>query len=537
MTQSKLILARWGLLLALAVLEIIGFTFHIESSRLQSKGSLILELVRRGEGIAGLVITFLTLLLMLLLPKLRTFFGFAAAHSLRHSRWWVFLALHAFTVALFCLVANSIYIQGSVHHGKLAAPVWALLLLFSGLLAALLLALAAAPLAAWRTMLQRARTEVVISLLASVACWAMARQAKKGWEELSTGTFHVVEWLLSWVYPVVISRPEEKFIGTPRFAETIAPACSGYEGIGLIIVFLSLFLWMFRSQLRFPRALLILPAGCLIIWLANGLRIALLIVVGDAISPEIAVGGFHSQTGWLFFCMIALGLAVIALKSRWLSAKMPEEAPSVQANRSVPYLMPFLTLVAGIMFTGMAHSGFDWLYPLRIMVTACVILFFLREYERFDWSWLAVLVGVIVFLLWILMDRSDHETGTALRESALALGSGWTLGWIAFRVIGSVVIVPIAEELAFRGYLLRRILAPDFEQVELKHVSWAALAISSILFGLMHQRWLAGAVAGLFYGLLYYRRGRMADPILAHVVTNGLIAIWVLVGGAWYLWA
>ena len=43
------------------------------------------------------------------------------------------------------------------------------------------------------------------------------------------------------------------------------------------------------------------------------LRIALLIAVGVNISPEIALSGFHSKAGWLFFCGIAL--ALIALGS------------------------------------------------------------------------------------------------------------------------------------------------------------------------------------------------------------------------------
>ena len=34
--------------------------------------------------------------------------------------------------------------------------------------------------------------------------------------------------------------------------------------------------------------------------------------------------------------------------------------------------------------------------------------------------------------------------------------------WLIFRLVGSVVTVPVAEELAFRGYLTRRAIAADF---------------------------------------------------------------------------
>jgi hypothetical protein len=34
--------------------------------------------------------------------------------------------------------------------------------------------------------------------------------------------------------------------------------------------------------------------------------------------------------------------------------------------------------------------------------------------------------------------------------------------WVGFRVLQSVFIVPIAEELAFDGYVIHKLVAPDF---------------------------------------------------------------------------
>lgn len=60
--------------------------------------------------------------------------------------------------------------------------------------------------------------------------------------------------------------------------------------------------------------------------------------------------------------------------------------------------------------------------------------------------------------------------------------------------------------------------------------------MSSLLFGLLHQRLLAGTLAGLVYGLAVYRRGELGDAVVAHAVTNGLLAGWVLGTGSWELW-
>ena len=52
----------------------------------------------------------------------------------------------------------------------------------------------------------------------------------------------------------------------------------------------------------------------------------------------------------------------------------------------------------------------------------------------------------------------------------------------------------------------------------------------------MHGRWLAGTLAGMAYALAYNSRGELADAMVAHAVTNALIAATVLLTGAWGLW-
>jgi membrane protease YdiL (CAAX protease family) len=54
---------------------------------------------------------------------------------------------------------------------------------------------------------------------------------------------------------------------------------------------------------------------------------------------------------------------------------------------------------------------------------------------------------------------------------------------------------------------------------------------------LLHGRWLAGTLAGMVYALALYRRGKLVDPVLAHAITNALIAGYVLTTGTWSLWA
>jgi len=48
--------------------------------------------------------------------------------------------------------------------------------------------------------------------------------------------------------------------------------------------------------------------------------------------------------------------------------------------------------------------------------------------------------------------------------------------------------------------------------------------------------WLAGILAGLCYALVYVRTGRIGEAVVAHGVTNALIAADVLIFGHWHLW-
>jgi CAAX prenyl protease-like protein len=132
---------------------------------------------------------------------------------------------------------------------------------------------------------------------------------------------------------------------------------------------------------------------------------------------------------------------------------------------------------------------------------------------------------------------SERTAASRARADVVAVYVLPLLLIIATGMLGSVVTVPIAEELAFRGYLARRLVTADFERLSLRHFSWLAFIGSSVLFGAMHSRLIAGTLTGALYFLCFRRRGELADSILAHAITNGLIAAYVVTTGNWVLWA
>jgi CAAX prenyl protease-like protein len=170
------------------------------------------------------------------------------------------------------------------------------------------------------------------------------------------------------------------------------------------------------------------------------------------------------------------------------------------------------------------------------------LLFFRRKYAgvfALDWrfDWFGPAIGIAVFALWIGFDRLFSPAAGAMPSQLAAATRLARDSWLVFRVLAAVVTVPIAEELAFRGFLYRRLIAADFESVSFRRFSWIAILVSSVIFGALHgTRWPVGILAGGLYALVLLRRGRLGDAVAAHATTNALIAVDVLAFHRWQLW-
>jgi exosortase E/protease (VPEID-CTERM system) len=444
------------------------------------------------------------------------------------------IAIGGFAVLTGFLRAN----EGEPSPGAgIATVAWASSGLSAmGFLAVVSLADGAARMRAWHG-------SVVLALgsAAGVAAAVIGRFSSGFWYPLSRSTLGVVHLLLSLIYSDLVYLPADLIVGTPSYVVRIESECSGYEGIGLILTFLAVYLWFFRSDYRFPRALLLLPLGAVAMWLANAVRITLLVSLGTSVSPTIAESGFHSHAGWLALIGIGLGLVFATRRMRFFTNDRLDAGGTWIRNPAVPYLAPMVTILAVSFLTGSFASGFDRLYPVRVLATAGVLCAFRRDHAavRQAWSWPAVLIGGGTFLLWMALEQAtthDHTKGAALSAGLAILSPAEATVWLTFRVVGSVITVPLAEELAFRGYLTRRLIADDFERIPIGRFTWPSFLISSIMFGALHGRWVAGTLAGMLYALALYRRGEIADAVLAHAVTNALIAIYVLVTASCWLW-
>ena len=358
--------------------------------------------------------------------------------------------------------------------------------------------------------------------------------------------------VLRLLYPAVISIPATHILGTERFLVIISGVCSGMEGLALVSSFLLVWFVFARHEIRVLRALLLVPVALGMMWALNVARIVALIAIGSAGYPDIALNGFHTEAGWISLNLVSLGFLLVVQNLSWLR-KRPSTVPypSQQGIQPGPYmhnpvsayLSPLLAITAAALVSQAASRGFEWLYPLRLVTALIALWAFRREYRGIDWRFgaLGPIAGVAVAAMWVgaysLKAFSSSPPDDHLAIGLPGLPRAQAIVWILLRATTAVMVVPIAEELAFRGFLARRLVGPDIEAVPYSNLTLFSIVGSSAIFGLVHGRmWAPGMVSGVVFALVAKYRNRLGEAVAAHAVANLGIALVVLRSGNYSLW-
>lgn len=379
--------------------------------------------------------------------------------------------------------------------------------------------LAIAPLSFWREQGARHASNVVAAIVAGASIYAAVNLSRESWSMLADATLGASHWILSLYEPDAFADAGSRVLGAGDFEVVIDAPCAGYEGMGLVLGVLGFYIFAFRKELRFPHVLALLPIGVAAIWVLNAVRLALLVSIGAHISPDIALQGFHSQAGWIFFLLVTISLMFIAHRTPVLRAGEHAAAPRDPAIKlAAALLIPFAALMSSRIVASIFGTGPSWPTVLAISLPAAALVLYRVEIGRQlgRISLEPIALGAAVGAFWIIThgyDPAGHALGRWLElQPAPAAGA-----WIVLRVIGFALIVPFAEELAFRGYLHRALIGRWFEKVAPHTFSWLAFIVTTVLFGAMHQRWLSGAVAGAVFAIALYRSKSLAGPMTAHV--------------------
>jgi CAAX prenyl protease-like protein len=224
---------------------------------------------------------------------------------------------------------------------------------------------------------------------------------------------------------------------------------------------------------------------------------------------------------------------------------------SARPNRiTAAYVAPmatFLLLLALNSALKSAGGGFwlrsaeYWVYPLQTVACGGVLLIYRREYElAFPRRvWIAIAVALVVFVIWI---SPQAFFGAAPRTSGYnpEIFAEPPLYWtnVALRFLRLVIVVPLIEEIFWRGFLLRYLISNDFARVPFGSFSWFSFAVVSIAFMSTHAfpDWPAALICGALYNCVAYWTKSLASCVIAHALTNLLLGVWIMQTRQWGFW-
>jgi hypothetical protein len=182
-----------------------------------------------------------------------------------------------------------------------------------------------------------------------------------------------------------------------------------------------------------------------------------------------------------------------------------------------------------------------WIYPLQIVVCGIVLWRNRAVYEFMPVRGLAFagFIGLVALAVWI---APQAAFGAAARTDGFdpwRFGEGWPF-WLnlSLRFARMVVIVPLLEEIFWRGFLLRYLIRQDFENVPFGTFSWKAFLIASAAFCFEHQLpdWPAALVTGALFNLVACRTRSLTACVFTHAVTNLALGIYILQTRQWGFW-
>lgn len=216
----------------------------------------------------------------------------------------------------------------------------------------------------------------------------------------------------------------------------------------------------------------------------------------------------------------------------------------------VPYIAPFAVfllfigldqLLAGSTAGGAIATKY-WLYPLQTFVCAGLLAVYWKHYSfrpLGSW-WVGAVAGIVVLGIWI---SPQVLFGAPSRLEGFNPGvfpEGGTLYWLTViaRFARLVLVVPLVEEIFWRGFLMRYLVKEDFQTVPFGTYRPLAFFGTALLFMLEHGTadYPAAFLAGVIYNAVAVKTKSLFACVIAHAVTNALLGFYIMATKQWGFW-
>lgn len=200
-----------------------------------------------------------------------------------------------------------------------------------------------------------------------------------------------------------------------------------------------------------------------------------------------------------------------------------------------------------------------WLYPLQCGVVLGLLWWLRGHYTFKPWRGLAwaVLFGLLGIAVWVLPAwwyvRAAVPTPPAWWEwlglvdrlegfdpTIFPVGGAAYCTTVGLRFLRMVLVVPLVEELCWRGWLMRYVQAGEksFTKVPFGRHSWRAFWVVTLAVVFIHQSsdWAAAFVWGSLMYVLAVRTRSLGACVVMHAVGNLLLGLYVMKTQQWGFW-
>lgn len=183
-----------------------------------------------------------------------------------------------------------------------------------------------------------------------------------------------------------------------------------------------------------------------------------------------------------------------------------------------------------------------WIYPVQTVLCGALLLWFRRDYSfRAPARPLfALTIALLVFLIWIAPQAffGAPPRLAGYDPELFSAAPTWYWSAVLFRFLRLVLVVPLVEEIFWRGFLLRYLISERFYTVPMGTFSWLSFAVVTLGFAFAHASAdrIAALITAAFYNWVTYRTKSLASCAIAHAVTNLLLGLWIMKTRQWGFW-
>ena len=217
------------------------------------------------------------------------------------------------------------------------------------------------------------------------------------------------------------------------------------------------------------------------------------------------------------------------------------------------YTLPFALFMGGLAavsalrslgvtaFAGLPLDPMYWVYPLQTALCAAALLWFWKSYDfgRGGGGSLAlgVILGLVILALWVspqeLLHRPPRTAG--FDPGVVPALTPWML---AARFARLVLVVPLVEEIFWRGFLLRYLVREDFTAIPFGSCSRTSFLITAGAFALVHQwdDFFPALATGLLLNMLAVKTRSLAACVAAHATANLGLGFYICATRQWGFW-